>query len=70
MGNGAGPNRTIQVVAAVMATVIIAVTALLVARDPGTEYVLAVIGSSFTLVAALLGVHYGFQFANGNGNGK
>lgn len=60
--------RALQVVAGVFAVAAITVAALSTQPTDGTQ-VLAIVGSAFALIAALLGVHYGVTVSR-NGTTK
>lgn len=54
--------RTIQTVAAVLSIAAISIT-ILTARPTSSTEMFAVMGGSFSLIAALLGVHYSVKWA-------
>lgn len=60
--------NTVQVVTAVIAVSTVTVAALILQPVPTPELAVLV-GSSFTSILALLGVHYGIRIIRKNGNG-
>lgn len=55
----------IEVVAGLFAVSMIAVVAIISHPEQDNMFVLTIVGSAFTIIAALLGVHYSIRFMNG-----
>ena len=61
--------HTIQTVVGIIAVAAISIAILALRPTTQTEF-FAVLGSSFSLIAAILGVHYSIRWVRTNGHGR